>query len=81
MTADEADAAKYEVQYEAQIHKDEFVEFDFTNEKCRVDNFFGKVMQRKLSMPLDNDNLDCIIWTSNNRKGDLVSIQNSPGYI
>ena len=57
MTADEADAAKnkYEnfIQYEAQIHKEEFVEFNFTNEKCRVDKFFGKFMQR-------NDKYQCL---------------------
>jgi hypothetical protein len=57
LTADEADAAKNEyenfIQYEAQLHKEEFVEFNFTNEKCRVDKFFGKFLQK-------NDKYQCL---------------------
>ena len=54
MTADEADVAKnkYEnfVQYEAQIHKEEFVEFNVTNKKCRVDKFLASSCKKMKSI-------------------------------
>ena len=83
MTADEADAAKNEcensIQYEAQIHKDEFVVFNFTNEKCRVVKFFGKFITR-------NDKYLWITLIASSgqatiEKGIWCPIQSSPGYI
>ena len=54
LTADGAAAAKNEyenfIQYEAQLHKKEFVEFNFTNEKCRVDKFLASSYKKMISI-------------------------------
>ena len=50
LTADVVDAAKDEyenfIQYEAQIHKEEFVEINFSNEKHRIDKFLANLYRK-----------------------------------